>query len=132
MTSILISITLGVTAFLCLLNILFAYAFRKRHLSEVMCYLVVSLVELIIFALALVLRLGILTSVPYHLPPGLPFSRAEIGAALAIGMGLFPAAYWHRNSVSKLRARIEQDGKVMKERESGVYVRGNTPGEWMN
>ena len=97
-----------------------------------MSYLVVSLVELVILALALVLRLGILTSVPYHLPPGLSFSRAEIGAAFAVGIGLFPAAYWHRNSVSKLRARIEQDGKVMKEREREVYVRSNTPGGWMN
>jgi hypothetical protein len=80
----------------------------------------------------LFLRLGILTHIPYHLPPHLPFNRAEIGAAIAIGIGLFPAAYWHRTSVSQVRERMAKDAHVLKERDGGVHVRSNAPGEWMN
>src|SRR5207248_11505621 len=57
---------------------------------------------------------------------------AEIGAAIALGTGRFPAGYWHRTSASQLRARIAQDAKVIKERDGGVRVRSNAPGEWMN
>ncbi len=131
MISILISVTLGVTLFLCVLNFAFAFVFRKRRRREVVAYVAAGLLELAFFVLALLLRLSILTSVPYHLPPGLAFNRAEIGAALAIGIGLFPVAYWHRTPLSQLRTRINQDGQEMKKRE-GVSVRGNVPGEWMN
>jgi hypothetical protein len=85
-----------------------------------------------LFAFTLMLRLGILRHIPFHLPPGLPFNRAQIGATLAIAIGLFPAAYWHRTSLAQLRQRMARDAKVMQQRKSGVQVRGNVPGEWMN
>lgn len=132
MVNILITITLWATAFLCILNAGFAVVFRKRRSREVISYLAVGLVELGIFVLALIIRLRILTHIPYHLPPNLPFNRAELGAAVALAIGLFPAAYWHRTSVSQIRERIAEDAKSMKERESGVHVRSNVPGEWMN
>ncbi len=132
MTSIIISVTLGVASFLCLLNAVFAVIFRRRHLSEVLSYLAAGLIELAIFGFVLAFRLGILTHIPYHLPQHLPFSRAEIGAAIAIAIGLFPAAYWHRSSGSHLRAHIERDAQAMKEQEAAVHVRSNVPGEWMN
>jgi len=132
LTTILIPISLWITGFLCLLNAAFAYIFRKRHTGEILSYLAVGLVELAVFTFVLVLHLGLLTSVPYPLPPGLSFNRAEIGAALAIGIGLFPAAYWHRTSIAQWRARMAKDAKALKERDGGVRVRSNTPGEWMN
>ena len=127
-----VSLTLGITGFLCVLNTVFAMVFRKRHRGEVLSYAVVGLIELAIFALALVIRLGILTSIPYHLPPGLPLRSAEIGAALAVGIGLFPATYWQRSSAAKLRARMAEDAKVIKEHDGGVHVRSSAPGDWMN
>src|SRR6266487_3450610 len=129
---LLISITLWVSLFLCLLNIGLAIAFRKRRLREVASYYVACAFELAIFVFALLLHLNLITKVPYNLPPGLPFDRAQIGAALTIGIGLFPAAYWHRINVSELPKRIADDAKVIKERDGGVRVRSNTPGEWMN
>src|SRR3989442_950969 len=131
LTSIIISITLGMTGFLGILNLFFVYIFRKKRLVEVFFYYGTALIELAIFVVALLLRLHVITSVPYPLPPGLNFNRAEIGTALAIGIGLFPAAYWHRTSIAQLRRRIEEDGKLMKQR-TGVSVRSNVPGEWMN
>ena len=128
----LISVTLWVTGFLCVLNATFACIFRKRHTREILSYLTVGLVELAIFAFVLVLRLGILRAVSYPLTPGLDFNLAEIGAALAIGIGLFPAAYWHRTSLSQWRERMSRDAKALKEQEGGVHVRSNAPGEWMN
>lgn len=95
-------------------------------------YIAAGLIELVIFVLALVLHLGLLQAVPFHLPPRLPFNRAEIGTAIAIGVGLFPPAYWHRTLASQLRARIARDAKVMKESDGKVRVRSNAPGEWMN
>ena len=94
-------------------------------------YLVAGLLELAIFGVALALRFGILTTIPYHLPPGLPFNRADIGAALAVGIGLLPAAYWHRTSATRLRVRIAEDAKIIKEHD-GVHVRNNTSEDWMN
>lgn len=132
MTTTLISLTLGITGFLCILNAAFAVAFRKKRATEVLSYLAAGLLELAIFGVALALRLGIVTSIPYHLPPGLSFNRAEIGAALAVGIGLFPAVYWHRTSASQLRVRMAQDAKTIKERDGGVHVRNNTPSDWMN
>src|SRR6266852_9382343 len=127
-----VSLTLGITGFLCVLNAAFAIVFRKRHSGEMLSYIIVGLIELAIFALALVIRLGILTSIPYHLPPGLPLRSAEIGAALAIGIGLLPATYWHRSSASKLRARMAKDAKDLKEHDGGVHLRSSAPGDWMN
>ncbi len=132
MTTILISVSLWITGFLCLLNAAFAYIFRKRQTGELVSYLAVGLVELAVFVFVLILHLGLLTSVPYPLPPGLSFNRAEIGAALAIGIGLFPAAYWHHTSITQWRERMAKDAKALKERDGGVRVRSNTPGEWMN
>jgi hypothetical protein len=128
----LISLTLGITGFLCVLNVIFAVMFRKRHIRETLSYLVAGLLELAIFGVALALRFGILTTIPYHLPPGLPFNRAEIGAALAVGIGLLPAAYWHRTSATRLRVRIAEDAKIIKEHNDGVHVRTNTSEDWMN
>lgn len=129
---LLISITLWISLFLCLLNIGLAIFFRKRRLREVVSYYVACVFELAIFVFALLLHLNLITKVPYNLPPGLPFDRAQIGAALTIGIGLFPAAYWHRINVSDLPKRIADDAKVIKERDGGVRVRSNAPGEWMN
>lgn len=130
--NIIFPLTFGITGFLCVLNIVFVYIFRKRRKMEVLSYLLVALLELSIFLFAFLLRIGTIRTVPFHLPPHLVFNRAEIGAAIAIGIGLFPAGYWHRTSASQLRARIAQDAKVIKERDGGVRVRSNAPGEWMN
>ena len=127
----LISLTLGITGFLCILNISFAVAFRKRHIKEILSYLGAGLLELVIFAVVLALRLRILTTIPYHLPPGLPFNRAEIGAALAVGIGLLPAAYWHRASATQLRVRMAEDAKVIKGH-NGVHIHANASEDWMN
>ena len=132
MTNVLISLTLVITGFLCILNIVFAVVFRKRHLTEILSYSAAGLLELALFVFTLFLRLGLLTHIPFHLPPHLPFNRAEIGAAIAIGIGLFPAAYWHRTSVSQVRERMAKDAHVLKERDGGVHVRSGAPGEWMN
>ena len=125
-----VSLTLWITGFLCLLNIGLAIVFRKKRSREILSYCIVGAFELAVFAFALILHLGLITKVPYHLPPGLPFNRAEIGAAIALGLGLFPAAYWHRSPISELPARIAEDAKVMKDRNGGVRIK--TPGEWIN
>ena len=132
MTNILITVTLVLTLFLCALNGVLAVIFRHRHATEIITYAVAGGIELCLFVFTLLVRIGILTHVPYHLPPGLPFNRAEIGATVTIAVGLFPAAYWHRTSVAQIRRRIAQDAQVMKQRESGVHMRTNAPGEWMN
>ena len=132
MTNIFISITLVITSLLCLLNIVFAVIYRKRRTAELLSYIAATVIEAGMFVFTLLLRLGILTHIPYHLPPHLPFDRAEIGTAIAIGVGLFPAAYWHRTSISQLRERMAKDAQVLKERDGGVHIRSNAPGEWMN
>lgn len=132
LTNALVTVTLFVTTFLFLLNITFAIAFRKRQTIEVLSFIAAGLAELIILAFVLVLRLGILTHVPFNLPPGLPVNSAEIGATLALAIGLFPAAYWHRMSMSQLRQRMADDARVIKNREGGVRIRSNAPGEWLN
>jgi len=128
----LIYLTIGATGFLCILNATFAIAFRKRSNREVLSYIAASLLELATFGLALAIRLGILTSIPYHLQSGLPFNRLAIGVALAVGIGLLPAVYWQRTSASKIRARIAQDAKTNTQGDSSVHVRSNAPGDWMN
>ena len=132
MTTFLLYLSLVITASLCIANAVFAVIFRKRRVAEILSYLAASLVELIFFVFVLLLRLGILAHIPYHLPSNLPFTRTQIGVAVALGIGLFPAAYWHRTSVSQVRERMSHDAQVLKERESGVHVRGNAPGEWLN
>lgn len=125
-----VSLTLWITGFLCLLNIGLAIIFRKKRSREILSYCMACAFELAVFAFALILHLGLITKVPYHLPPGLPFNRAEIGAAIALGLGLLPAAYWHRSPISELPARIAEDAKVMKDRNGGVRIKA--PGEWIN
>lgn len=132
MNATLFWITLGLTGFLCILNAALAYVFRKRQKRELLSYIAVGSIELIAFAAALFLRLGGIHHIPYRFPASVPFTRSEIGAALAIGVGLFPAAYWHRTSPTQLRSRMAADAKMMREREAGVQVRQHAPGEWMN
>lgn len=132
MTNFFISLTLIFTGLLCVLNIAFAIAYRKRRTAELLSYIAATLIELVLFVFTLLLRLGILTHIPFHLPPHLPFNRAEIGTAIAIGVGLFPAAYWHRTSISQVRELMAKDAQVLKERDGGVHIRSNAPGEWMN
>ncbi len=131
LTSTLVLVMLFVTAFLFLLNVAFAIAFRKRRALQVFSFVVACLAELAIFIFLLVLRLGILTHIPFHLPLGLPIDRAEIGGAIALAIGLFPAAYWQRTSMTQLRQRMAEDAKVLKNRD-GVRIRSNAPGEWLN
>ena len=125
-------VTLWLTGFLSLLNIGLAIVYRKRKATEQLSYYVALIVELIIFVFALLLRVRAINHVPFPLPPGLPVDRAEIGAAVAIAIGLFPATYWHRISLSEVGTRMAQDAKTLKERESGVRVEPKAPGEWLN
>ncbi|GAC1355786.1 MAG: hypothetical protein NVS4B11_36800 [Ktedonobacteraceae bacterium] len=128
-----ITAALWITGFLCLLNVGLAIMYRRRQVKEVASYYVVFAFELIIFVFAFLLHTGIVTRVPFPLPPGLPFNRAEIGATIAIGIGLFPATFWHRTSFSEMGARMAEDAKTMKDRDGGVRIgRKNAPGEWMN
>lgn len=130
--SIVITTMLFVSAFLFLLNLALAIAFRKRRALEVLTYSAASLVQLAIFVFVLLLRIGVLTHVPLMLPASMPIDRTELGAPLALAIGLFPAAYWHRTSMSQLRQRMADDAKVIKNREGGVRIRSNAPGEWLN
>ena len=132
MSSFFISLTLIFTGLLFILNIAFAIVYRKRRTAELLSYIAAIMIEAGLFVITLLLRLGILTHIPYHLPPHLPFNRAEIGTAIAIGVGLFPAAYWHRTTISQMRERMAKDAQVLKERDGGVHIRSNAPGEWMN
>lgn len=132
MTNFFIFLTLLITALLCVLNIAFALVYRKRRRAEFLSYIAAALIELGLFVFTLFILLGILTHIPFHLPPHLPFNRAEIGTAIAIGIGLFPAAYWHRTSISQVRERIAKDAQVLKEQDSSVRIRSDAPGEWMN
>ncbi len=132
LTSTLIVVVLFVTAFLFLLNLALAIVSRKRRPIVLLSFSAASLIELAIFIFVLLLRIGVLTHVPLALPSGLPFNRSEIGATLALAIGLFPAAYWQRTSMAQLRQRMAEDAKVIKNREGGVRIRSNAPGEWLN
>jgi hypothetical protein len=126
------AITLWITGFLCLLNIALALLYRARKRKEVISYYAACLFELAVFAFALLFYLGLITQsqIPYPLPPNLPVNRAEIAAGLAIGIGLFPAAFWHRTNLSELPSRIAADRNVLKQSSPGVHVK--QPDEWMN
>jgi hypothetical protein len=124
-----VTITLVVTALLFLLNVLFAIARRRKSSAEVASYVAAAVLEFVVFMVVLLFRLGLI-KIPFSLPQGLSFNRAEIAAALSLGLGLFPAAYWQGTSLSQLRKRMEDDAKVIKQRDGGVRVR--TPGEWIN
>lgn len=132
LTSTLITVTLFGTIFLFLLNTALAIVFRTRRFIEVLSFSAASLIELVLFIFVLLLQLRILTHVPFSLPAHLPINRAELGGTLALAIGLFPAAYWHRTSLSQLRQRMADDAKVIKNREGGVRIRSNAPGEWLN
>ncbi|MEO7020829.1 MAG: hypothetical protein ABI234_11815 [Ktedonobacteraceae bacterium] len=132
LTSTLITVTLFGTLFLFLLNTALAIVFRKRRVIEVLSFSAASLIELALFIFVLLLQLRILTHVPFSLPAHLPINRAELGGTLALAVGLFPAAYWHRTSLSQLRQRMADDAKVIKNHEGGVRIRSNAPGEWLN
>ncbi|MBA2396455.1 MAG: hypothetical protein H0V70_27330 [Ktedonobacteraceae bacterium] len=131
-TRLVVPIALWLAGFLCLLNIALAIFFRRNPPLEIVSYVLVVGIELVIFILALMANIGTLSRLPFYLPPSLPINQAEIVAALAIGIGLFPAAYWHRINVSELPKRIAEDGKTMKDREDSVHVRTGKPSEWMN
>lgn len=132
LTSTLITVTLFGTFFLFILNMALAITFRKRRLIEVLSFSAASLIELAFCIFALILQLHILTRVPFSLPAHLPINRAELGGTLALAIGLFPAAYWHRTSLTQLRQRMADDAKVIKNRQGGVRIRSNAPGEWLN
>lgn len=132
LTSTLITVTLFGTFFLFILNMALAITFRKRRLIEVLSFSAASLIELAFCIFALILQLHILTRVPFSLPAHLPINRAELGGTLALAIGLFPAAYWHRTSLTQLRQRMADDAKVIKSRQGGVRIRSNAPGEWLN
>ncbi|HEV2579662.1 MAG TPA: hypothetical protein VGT44_02320 [Ktedonobacteraceae bacterium] len=131
-TPLVIVITLWITGFLSVLNMACAIYFRKRRAVEIVSYVAAGLVELGIFVFALLLHFGVLKHIPYHLPPGLPINRAEIGAALAIGVGLLPVTYWHRSSSTRIRAMMAKEAEEMRNRDAAVRVRSAAPGEWMN
>ena len=132
LTHTLVTLTLWITGFLFLLNVVCAALFRRRRPPEILFYVTAAVLELGIFVLALLFHLDVLTHLPYHLPPGLPFDLAEIGAAIAVGIGLFPVSFWHRTSAAHLRARIAKDTQDMQQHQGTVRVRSNAPGEWMN
>lgn len=132
LTHTLVTLTLWITGFLILLNVTCAILFRRRRPLELIFYVAAATLELGIFVLALLFHLSVLTHLPYHLPPGLPFDLAEIGAAIAVGIGLFPVSFWHRTSASQLRARIAKDTQDMQQHQGTVRVRSHAPGEWMN
>src|SRR5260370_42701809 len=118
------AITLWITGFLCFLNIVLALFFRKRHKKEVISYYTVCVVEMAIFAFAILFYFGVITrsQIPYPLPPKLPINRAEIAPALAIGIGLFPAHYWHSINISELPNTLAEDCKPLENREGGIHI----------
>src|SRR6266571_4360634 len=54
------AVTLWVTGFLCLLNIVLAFFFRKRRKKEVISYYAVCAIEMAIFAFAILFYLGVI------------------------------------------------------------------------
>ncbi len=126
------AVALWITGFLCLLNIGLALFFRQQRKKEVITYYLACGFELLVFVLALLIQLDVITQAPFHLPSGLPINQAELAAALAIGIGLFPAAYWHRINLRDLPKRIAEDGKTFEANNAKVRIRNSGPNEWMN
>jgi hypothetical protein len=126
--------TLWITGFLCLLNVTLAILFRTRKKQEVISYYAACIFELAVFVFALLFYVDVVTrsQIPYPLPPKLPVSRAEIMAALAIGLGLFPVAFWHWIDLAELPKRIAEDGKTMKQQTVSVRVKSDNPENWVN
>jgi hypothetical protein len=124
------AISLWITGFLCLLNIVLAILYRARNKRELISYYVAFILELALFVFALLFWLGVITQsqIPYPLPPKLPVNRAEIAAALAIAIGLFPAALWHQINLTELPKRIAADRRAV--REHGISI--HDPEEWFN
>ncbi|GCE17859.1 hypothetical protein [Dictyobacter kobayashii] len=128
-----IPVVLWVTGFLCVLNVALAIFYRRNKRAEVVSYYAAFAFELVLFVAALLVLLHVISQSFFRLPAGLPINQGEIGIALAIGLGLFPAAYWHRINISELPKRITEDGKNMKNNQANVRVRDRSiPGEWMN
>ena len=93
-----IALVLWMTGLLCVLNVALAIAFRKRSKIEVASYYAVFVLELAIFVVMLLFYLGVFTTLPLHLPPGLPVNSAEIGAVLAFGLQCFRGSH-NSNSI---------------------------------
>jgi len=127
-------VTLWITAFLCLLNVAMALFFHRQRNKERLSYWLAFGFELAVFVFALLFQFDVITQqqIPYSLPPNLPVNRAEILAALAIGIGLFPAAYWRRINLKELPGRIAEDGKTLKAGNATVRIRDSGPNGWMN
>lgn len=127
------AVSLWITGFLCLLNIGLAMFFRQQGKKEVITYYLACIFELLMFVLALLIQFDVITQarIPFHLPSGLPVNQAELAAALAVGIGLFPAAYWHRINLQDLPKRIAEDGKSFEANNARVRIRSG-PNEWMN
>ncbi|HTI15026.1 MAG TPA: hypothetical protein VL461_10700 [Dictyobacter sp.] len=125
-------VTLGVAAFLFLLNVVLAIVFRKKKHVELLTYYVAGFLELVALAFSVLVVSGIIQHLPFTLPAGLPINQAEISAALAIGIGLFPAAYWHRVDISELPKRIAEDKENMQSHTISVNIREKRPDGWVN
>ncbi len=78
MTSIILQVAPFIAGFLCLLNVVFAYAFRKKRMAEVLCYIVIGVLEMGIFVFVLGLRLSVIHRIPFHIPNYLPFTRTPL------------------------------------------------------
>ncbi|GLV57360.1 hypothetical protein KDH_41960 [Dictyobacter sp. S3.2.2.5] len=128
-----IPVVLCVTGFLCLINVGLAIFYRHNKRAEIITYYAAFAFELILFVAAFLVLLGVFSQSFFRLPAGLPINQGEIGVALAIGLGLFPAAYWHRINISELPKRITEDGQNLKNNQIDVRIRDRSiPGEWMN
>lgn len=129
-----LALTLWITGFLCLLNVAMALFFHRQRNKERLSYWLAFGFELAVFVFALLFQFDVITQqhIPFSLPPGLPVNRAEILGALSIGIGLFPAAYWHRINLKALPARIAEDGKTLKDGTTAVRIRDGGPNGWMN
>ncbi|HTI15024.1 MAG TPA: hypothetical protein VL461_10690 [Dictyobacter sp.] len=125
-------VTLGVSIFLCLLNVALAIIFRKNKHIELFTYYVAGFLELVALVFSVLVVFGIIQHLPFTLPAGLPINQAEISAALAIGIGLFPAAYWHRVDISELPKRMAEDKEKMQSQTISVNIREKRPDGWVN
>ena len=77
MTIIILQVAPFMAGFLCLLNVVFVYAFRKKRMAEILSYIVVGVLEVGIFVFVLGLRLSLIHRIPFHIPNYLPFTRTD-------------------------------------------------------